>query len=87
MIKPIRTTCEMRAELGKLKSYWSNESLLNTKMLLWICERIDDGTLGVRRRKRAASPYNKFVGQQLKAGKSWKEATESWQAQKKGAKK
>jgi hypothetical protein len=80
-IEPLGSITEMKKDLAKLRSYWSKESLLNTRMLLYLCERID--ALGPKKRRSGKqSAYAKFISVRMKRGMSIALAAKQWRDRK-----
>ncbi len=52
------------------------------ELLVFVCRLLDKDEDKRKKIKRAPSAYNKFVGKQLRAGKSIKEAAEIWNSRK-----
>jgi DNA-binding NarL/FixJ family response regulator len=80
---PFDDTREMKKELRSLKSYWSNESLLNTRMLLWFCEQVEEFLASRKRKKPQKAPltaWQKFASERLKQGKAMQEIAKEWKA-------
>ncbi len=74
-------TKEMRRDFAKLKSCWSNESILNTGMLLWLCEFFERNA-PAKKAKRPLSKWQKFFSQAMRDGLSAEEAAAQWKKHK-----
>jgi len=81
---PLISLAEARKELRALKSVWSKESLLNTRMLLRACERLEEIAASLRRipRKYRPSPYNKFFSAGMKRGQTPRQIADEWRMKK-----
>lgn len=74
--KPASSLAELESEFKALKSYWSEQSLLTTKAVLYLCKLFETPPARLIRRKQSA--WQKFFGEQIRDGKTAKEASKSW---------
>lgn len=77
MIYPTTGSKELKKELSKLKSYWSKESLITTRGLIYLCELMEKA-VSARRVKRPLTDWQKFFGAQSKLGKSASVIAKEW---------
>jgi len=80
--KPLISLAEAEREMRSLKSIWSNESLLNTRMLFRALERLEEIAGSLRRKPRKQSAYNKFFAAGMRSGKSPVQIAKEWKAKK-----
>lgn len=74
-----------KRDLVNLKSVWSHESLLNTKMVLFIATRINDLVCSLdggkpKKKKSPPTAWQKFFAQGMRAGKPPRVIAQEWKA-------
>lgn len=72
-----KNVSEIKSAYEALDSRWSDESILNTRMLLWLCEFFS-GINGKPKKPRKPSDWQRFFGEQIRAGRTALQAAEAW---------
>ena len=74
-IKPISSAAQAAEEMNQLPNYWSDESQLTQRVLIYIASLLEKQTT---EKKRTPSAYQRHVAKTIKAGGTMKDAAESW---------
>lgn len=78
--KAIKSAKQAEQERMALKSYWSEESQLTQRLLIYVAELLEK--LVKQREPRKPSAYQKYISQECAVGKTIQEAAHSWQEKK-----
>lgn len=91
-MKLFKTLKELKREAKTVHSGVASDTILTAKAVVFLADQIvglrgDIQQLGkhikwAKRAKRKPSAYNIFMGKQLKVGKSFTEAVEAWNKQR-----
>ena len=73
------TIGKLRQEFKKIKSIVDDDTWFVAQAMMFLCENLKPALL---RKKRQPSQWQRFLGEQMKAGKSIKEAALLWKSQK-----
>jgi len=83
MYKPVTNSRELKSEIKALKSVWSHESIITTRAVVYICELLERALAQpIARKARAASPWQRFFGRGMQAGKAPFQISNEWRARK-----
>jgi len=82
---PILSSAQAEKESRRLKSMWSEESLLSLRTLIYCASLLERLASKKGRKQRKVSAWSKFLGEQLRAGKTIQEAAAIYRANGKKA--
>ena len=74
--KPIKSAAQAEAERRQLQSYWSEESQLTQRILIYIAELLEK--LVTKNQPRKPTTYQKHVAKILRDGGTMRDAARLW---------
>jgi len=77
--KTKRTIGELRQKFKKIKDIVADDTWFVAQAMMFLCENLKPA---LSREKRKPSQWQRFLGEQMRAGKSIKEAAFLWKKQK-----
>ena len=85
-MKQIKTLQELKKEYNAVKDGVAGDTIFIAQALMFLIEMLSNQFVitGKAKRKRKSTAWNKFAGEQMKKGKSLKEAAELYQKKKGG---
>jgi Trp operon repressor len=81
--KAIKSAKQAEDERMALMSYWSEESQLTQRTLIYVAELLEK-LVKQRATPRKSSAYQKHISRECAVGKTIQEAAQSWQKMKEG---
>lgn len=79
--KPIKSAAQAEQERMALASYWSDESQLTQRLLIYVAELLEK-LVKQRATPRKTNAYQKHIMKECAGGKTIQEAAKSWREKK-----
>jgi len=82
MYRPVKNSSELVVELKALKRVWSNESIVTTRAIVYLCELMEKLLARQKRKRRPLTTWQRAVSMGLKQGRTMNQVSADYRTGK-----